>query len=78
MKNITITVDDETYRKARIYAAEKDTSVSALFKDFLRGLKKDKAEFDRLKALQEEVRSRLGYFSVSDTLTRQELYDERR
>lgn len=78
MKNITISVDDETYRKARIYAAEQDTSVSALFKDFLLSLKKDNAEFERLRALQEEVRSRLGYFSVADTLTRQELHDERR
>ena len=30
MKNITVTLDDETYRKARIRAAELDTSVSAV------------------------------------------------
>jgi len=30
MKNITVTLDDETYRKARIRAAELDTSVSTV------------------------------------------------
>ena len=32
VKNITVTVDDETYRRARMKAAERDTSVSALVK----------------------------------------------
>lgn len=35
MKNITVSVDEETYRRARIKAAEEDTSVSALVKRFL-------------------------------------------
>ena len=35
MKNITVSVDDETYRRARIKAAERDTSVSALVRGFL-------------------------------------------
>jgi hypothetical protein len=34
VKNITVTVDDETYRRARIKAAERDT-VSALVARFL-------------------------------------------
>jgi hypothetical protein len=38
MKNITITVDDETHRAARIRAAELGTSVSALVKFYLREL----------------------------------------
>jgi Family of unknown function (DUF6364) len=38
MKNITLTIDDETYRKARVYAAEHGTSLSALVKDYLNGL----------------------------------------
>lgn len=35
MKNITVTVSDETYRNARICAARRDASVSALVRDFL-------------------------------------------
>lgn len=38
MKNITIAVDDETHRAARIRAAELGTSVSALVKVYLHGL----------------------------------------
>ena len=35
MKNITVSVDDETYRRARTKAAEQDTSLSALVRRFL-------------------------------------------
>ncbi len=35
MKNLTITLDDETYRRARIRAAEQETSISAMVKRFL-------------------------------------------
>lgn len=35
MKNVTIALDEETHRKARIRAAELGTSLSALVKDYL-------------------------------------------
>jgi len=35
VKNISLAIDDETYRRARIRAAELDTSVSALVKTYL-------------------------------------------
>ena len=35
MKNVTISLDDETHRNARIRAAELGTSLSALVKDYL-------------------------------------------
>lgn len=38
MKNVTIALDDEVHRKARIRAAELGTSLSALVKDYLTGL----------------------------------------
>ena len=38
MKNITVSVDEQTHRLARIRAAELDTSVSALVRDYLRSL----------------------------------------
>ena len=38
MKNITVSVDEETHRLVRIRAAELETSVSALVRDYLRGL----------------------------------------
>ncbi len=30
MRNITVNIPDETYRRARIWAAQRDTSVSAV------------------------------------------------
>ena len=60
MKNITVSVDDETYRRARIKAAEQDTSVSALVRRFLSDLGASESEFERLKRLEQEVRARLA------------------
>ena len=38
MRNVTVSIDEETHRLARIRAAELETSVSALVRDFLSGL----------------------------------------
>ena len=38
MKNITVSIDEETHRLARIRAMELDTSVSVLVQQFLRNL----------------------------------------
>jgi plasmid stability protein len=38
VKNVTIALDEETHRKARIRAAELGTSLSALVKDYLNSL----------------------------------------
>ena len=43
MKNVTIALDDDTHRKARIRAAELGTSLSALVKDYLSNLVADDA-----------------------------------
>ncbi len=40
MKRVTVNLDDETYRLARIRAAELNTSVSALMRDYLTKLVK--------------------------------------
>ena len=38
MKNVTIALDDEVHRRARIHAAERGTSLSALVKAYLESL----------------------------------------
>jgi hypothetical protein len=38
MPNITVSVDFRTYREARIWAAEHDTTVTALVRSFLESL----------------------------------------
>jgi hypothetical protein len=76
MKNITVAVDDETYRNARIRAAELDTSVSALVKRYLVELGAGETEFQRLERLEREMRKRVPRgFSAADNLTRDQLHD---
>jgi len=38
MRNITVSVSDETYRQARVWAAQRDTSVSAIVQYLLQTL----------------------------------------
>jgi hypothetical protein len=77
MKNITVSLDDETYRRARMIAAQRDTSVSALVKGFLVELASGETEFERLKRLEREVRERITDFRASESLPRDDLYDRR-
>lgn len=75
MKNITVSVPDEVYRRARIRAAERETSVSGLVREFLQRLEDGDAEFERRRRLQDEVVKSLGRFRGSERLRRDELYD---
>ena len=92
MRNITVSVDDDTYRRSRIRAAELDTSVSALVRTYLRSLSGDSGRESAATARETEssveLRRReldevLADFDARgvglrsrDNLTRDELYDE--
>ena len=75
MKNITVAVPEEVYRNARIKAAELDTSVSALVREFLVNLGSNESDFDRRKRLQDEVLETVTSFRARDRLSRDELHD---
>ena len=77
MRNLTVSLDDETYRRARMIAAERDTSVSALVKRFLIELASGETDFERLKREERELRERITNFSASDRLPRDEIHDRR-
>jgi phage shock protein A len=74
MRNITVSVDDDTYKRARVAAAERDTSLSALVKAYLEQLASHETEVERLKRQEREIRSRIESFSASDKLSRDELH----
>ena len=74
MKNITVSVDDETYRLARIKAAENGTSVSAMVRDYLKHLTQIPTPRRTLGEIVESVRARGGGIRSCDNLTREELY----
>jgi plasmid stability protein len=77
MKNITVTVDDETYRKARIKAAEQDTSVSALVKHFLTELAAGENDTERLKREERALRECIKSFRAGDRVSREDLHRRR-
>ncbi len=51
MKNITVSVPDEIYRRARVWAAERETSVSATVTRFLEALPEMERAVRHLSAL---------------------------
>jgi predicted transcriptional regulator len=85
MKNITLKIDDETYRKARVLAAERETSVSAMVREFLeQQTRESPAERERIANLEQlfkeaDERARrkpVGQQPITP-LTRDEIYAER-
>ena len=75
VKNITVSVPDQVYRNARVAAAQRDTSLSALVVAYLERLSGWKEEFTRLEALQYEVQAEIGQFRAADRLGRDEVHD---
>ena len=64
MKNVTLAIDEEVLRAARRYAANRDTTVNALVRDYLTSLvafeeKAAKAR-ERLVELSETSEGRMG------------------
>lgn len=78
VRNITVSVDEETYKRARIKAAELDTSVSRLVRDFLHELSAEETEFERLARQELELRSSIESFRASDRLSRDEVHARKR
>ena len=78
MKNVTVSLDDDTYRRARMIAAERDTSVSALVKEFLVRLGSGESQVERLKREERALRERITSFRASDKQSRDELHDRAR
>ena len=90
MKNITVTVDEEVHRLARIRAAERDTSVSALVRDYLRrlaagrvdgatanasGMDVDELRRRRLQEVLADIRAATPGFKAADNIPRDQLYE---
>jgi plasmid stability protein len=83
MKNITLKIDDATYRKARLKAAEAGTSVSAMVRDFLirETSEQDDREARRIASLEKlfKLAEARGTARAEPLvpLTRDEIYAER-
>jgi len=75
MANLTITVDDEILKRARLRATEQGTSVNAVVREYLEQYAGSRSAQEqalgKLLALSEKARSKRG----RRTWTRDELHD---
>ena len=78
MRNITVSVDEDTYRRSRVRAAEIGTTVSALVRAYLSDLAENGARegrSDRLRRLQDETLAAItslgGESRAADNLARE-------
>jgi hypothetical protein len=77
VKNITVSVDEETYRRARSKAAERDTSLSALVKKFLVELVSEESTERSLERQERDLRAQIRDFSAGDRLSREDAHRRR-
>ena len=75
VKNVTVTVPDEVYRSARVHAAERGRSLSALVTEYLRSLSDGEAELARLEERRRRIVSELRHFRASDRLDRDAVHE---
>jgi len=91
MRNITVSIDGETHRLARIRAAELDTSVSALVRGYLKSLagcngaepmpalsSETERRRGRLREVIEGITANDGGLRMAENLSREALYDQAR
>ena len=81
MKNIIVSVDEDTYRLACAKAAQRGTSVSAPVRDYLVAQVQGQVietQFDRLRRLQDQtlaaIHARGGGLRAADNLPRSDLH----
>lgn len=82
MKDITVTVNDDTYRRAELRATEAGKSVPALVRSIVEALADgvaEQSEIDRLERLQTEtiasLRARGGGIVASENLPRDRTHE---
>lgn len=72
-RNVTLTLPEELFRRAKVYAAEHDTSVSALVADLL--TTRVSIEYDRAWASEERaMRAGVGLTVGRDAPTRDDAH----
>ena len=79
VKNITVTVNDDIYHRARVWAAQANTTVSALVRQFLEEVSaKETAHEHHQRELMDiiaRIRAAVPDFDPNDRLSRDDLHD---
>lgn len=74
MKKITVSLHEEIYRRARIKAAGRDTSISALVKAFLVELASEEPVARGLEREERDLRARVRSFTAGNRLSRDDAH----
>ena len=77
MKNITVSIDDKLHHRARVRAAERNTSVSAVVREVLTVFAGEETDFERRKRLQKQTLASITSFRAGDRLKRDAVYAQR-
>jgi plasmid stability protein len=75
VKNVTVSLDDQVYHRARVTAAERGTSLSALVRSYLEELGSGESESDRLKKSERALRAMIGEFRGGSGQSRDQLHE---
>lgn len=79
VKNVTVSLDDATYRNAKRRAEADDRSLSSVVRELLAAYGAEESEFDLLVRREQELRALVAReyprFSSGDNLTREQMYD---
>lgn len=79
MPNLTLTIDDETLKRARIRAIEDGTSVNAVVRDYLHDYAGGEAHRDAVEGFLAFAHAHAGARSGAEgrAWSREELYEDR-
>jgi plasmid stability protein len=75
MANLTITLEDELLRRARLRALEQNTSVNALLRDYLTAYAAAESAWDQATTTILELSGRARSARKNPTWTRDELHE---
>ncbi|MDA8021220.1 MAG: hypothetical protein MPN21_27605 [Thermoanaerobaculia bacterium] len=74
MRNVTVSLNDDIYRRARVEAAERDLSLSAFVRVLLEDAMRSDADFRRRKRLQDETLASITSFDAGSRLSRDDVH----
>ena len=75
LRNVTVTLDEQTARWARVEAARQDTSVSKLLGELLRAEMLHEAQYDSAKRMYLAQQPRIHRCEEQPLPSREELHD---
>ncbi len=74
MKNVTIALDDEIHRQARVYAAEQGTSLSALVKEYLSELVNEDPQYKGVREMHMPYIAEPAYIGGTHVLSQAQIF----